>query len=104
MSFYRTHIFFCANERTEGKKSCGKPRSKVEAMKQYAKEKIAALQLDGPGGVRVSISGCLGRCSLGPTIVIYPEGVWYTYSSNQDIDAIIEEYIVDGKPVTRLLL
>lgn len=68
------------------------------------KTKLLELGLHGPGKIRVSKSGCLGRCSEGPCIVIYPEAVWYTYASKADIDEIINSYLLAGQPVERLLL
>ena len=40
----------------------------------------------------------------GPTLVVYPEGVWYTYLDEADIDEIIDEHLVQGRPVARLRL
>ncbi len=66
--------------------------------------KLLALDLYGPGKFRVSKSGCLGRCSVGPSLVIYPEGLWYTYTSFADLDEIIATYLVAGDVVERLLI
>ena len=66
--------------------------------------KLLALDLHGQGKFRVSKSGCLGRCISGPALVIYPEGMWYTYSSFADIDEIIATYLVAGDVVERLLI
>lgn len=60
--------------------------------------------MHGPGKVRVSKSGCLGRCAIGPCIVIYPEAVWYTYASLEDLDEIIASHLIAGQTVERLLL
>jgi (2Fe-2S) ferredoxin len=65
---------------------------------------LVELDLHGPGKIRVSKSGCLGRCAEGPCIVIYPEGLWYTYSSFADIDEIIENYLLNGKMVEHLVI
>ncbi len=53
---------------------------------------------------RVSSSGCLGRCALGPCLVIYPEGVWYRAETERDIDEIIENHLKQGQIVERLLI
>ncbi|MDE0309500.1 MAG: 2Fe-2S iron-sulfur cluster-binding protein [Acidiferrobacterales bacterium] len=58
----------------------------------------------GIDDVRVNNSGCLERCELGPTMVIYPDGVWYHYESESDIDEILDSHIVHGQPVSRLML
>lgn len=73
-------------------------------MRDYAKAKVKALGLAGAGAVRVNNAGCLDRCEEGPVCVIYPEGVWYTYVDEQDLDEIIESHLGRGEPVQRLLL
>lgn len=70
----------------------------------YAKERLRDLNLIGPGQVRVSHSGCLGRCGEGPSLVIYPEGTWYAYKTRQDIDEIIDSHVLNGRVVSRLLM
>lgn len=73
-------------------------------MRNYAKRRINELMLSGPGKVRVNQSGCMDRCDEGPCIVIYPDGVWYTYVDEADIDEIIEEHVRHGRVVERLRL
>ncbi len=58
----------------------------------------------GLRGIRVNHSGCLNRCEIGPTLVIYPEGVWYTYSCEADVDEILKVHVIKGQRVERLLL
>ena len=57
-----------------------------------------------PGGVRINSAGCLNRCECGPVIVIYPEGVWYNYVDQEDIDEIVSEHLLKGNVVERLLI
>lgn len=64
----------------------------------------ARVKAKGLDGVRVNSAGCLDRCELGPTMVIYPENIWYTYRSREDIDEIIDRHLVGGEPVERLIL
>ena len=99
-AYYRYHVFFCINQREAGKPCCADKGS--VAMRDYAKDRVKALGLAGPGKVRINQAGCLDRCAQGPTIVVYPEGVWYSYTGKEDIDAIIEEHLVHGRPVQRL--
>lgn len=54
--------------------------------------------------IRISHSGCLGRCSLGALLVIYPESTWYHYDAKYDIDEIIEQHLIKKQIVHRLLL
>jgi (2Fe-2S) ferredoxin len=100
--FYKYHVFFCLNER-EGKdarQSCGK--CGAEKAQKHAKKRIKELELSGQGKVRINQSGCLDRCEEGPVLVVYPEGTWYTYVDNDDIDDIIDTHLVGGKVVDRL--
>jgi (2Fe-2S) ferredoxin len=102
MSYYCRHVFFCTNQRTDGRKSCGD--AGAAALLAYAKQRAKELKLNGPGKVRVNAAGCLDRCAEGPTIVIYPEAVWYSYASREDIDEIITSHLVNGRIVERLRL
>ncbi len=104
MSYYRHHWFFCTNLRAEssGRPSCG--RCDSARLRDYAKARIRAAGLAGPGGVRVNTAGCLDRCDLGPVSVIYPEAVWYTYRDERDLNEIIERHLKGGEIVERLRL
>ena len=100
MSQYRYHAFFCTNQRAPGEGCCAD--FDARAMRDYVKGRTKELGIHGEGGVRINIAGCLGRCELGPTIVVYPEGVWYTYVDKDDLDEIIDEHFVNGRVVERL--
>jgi len=71
-------------------------------MRDYAKKRSKELGIAGAGNVRVNSAGCLDRCEEGPVCVVYPEGVWYTYVDEFDVDEIIESHLLGGKPVERL--
>ena len=58
----------------------------------------------GLKNVRINAAGCLDRCELGPTVVIYPEGVWYTVPTKEDIDEVLQTHMVEGGRVARLML
>lgn len=100
MPYYRHHVFFCTNQREDGRTCCADKQA--QAMRDYAKEKVKALGLAGQGRVRINNAGCMDRCEEGPTLVIYPEGIWYTYVDKADIDEIIEQHLVRGRVVERL--
>ena len=102
MSYYQRHIFFCLNQRDDGRACCADRDS--AKMQEHAKKRCKQLDLNGPGKVRVNEAGCLDRCEEGPVAVVYPEGIWYTYVDKEDIDEIIESHLRDGKPVERLML
>ena len=100
MSFYKHHVFFCVNQRVDGSASCGDKNAM--ALRDYAKKKVKSLKLAGPGKCRINTAGCMDRCQEGPVVAIYPEGVWYTYVDQEDIDEIIAEHLVHGRVVQRL--
>ena len=100
--FYKYHVFFCTNKRTDGRQSCEDCGASV--VRDYAKDKVKAAGLAVPGGVRINTAGCLNRCEHGPVMVVYPEGTWYTYVDREDIDEIINEHLIHGHIVKRLLI
>ncbi|MSO64703.1 MAG: (2Fe-2S) ferredoxin domain-containing protein [Alphaproteobacteria bacterium] len=99
--YYYRHVFCCVNERPDGHpRGCCKAKGSV-ALRDYFKDKARELKLKR---VRINQAGCLDRCELGPTMVIYPEGVWYTYQTEADIDEILQKHLLEGKRVERLML
>lgn len=99
--FYQRHIFFCLNERKPGEDCC--TQHGAQAGFDRCKAQVKAAGLAGPGKVRVNRAGCLDRCAAGPVAVVYPEGVWYTYVDEADIDEIVESHLKNGVIVSRLL-
>ncbi len=98
---YRRHIFCCVNERESSHpRGCCSVRGSIE-LRAYMKRRAKEMGLDD---IRVNNAGCLERCELGPAMVVYPEGIWYHYENTNDIDEILENHIVQGNPVERLLL
>lgn len=101
-SFYKYHVFFCLNQREPGAERPCCANCNAQAMQEHAKKRVKQLGLAGPGQVRINKAGCLDRCEEGPTIVVYPEGTWYTYIDETDIDEIVESHLANGKVVERL--
>ena len=102
MSYYRHHVFFCLNQRDNGEACCA--QHGAQQAFEHCKSRVKAAGLAGPGGVRVNKAGCLDRCAGAPVAVVYPEGVWYTYVDEQDIDEIVDAHLKGGQVVERLLL
>lgn len=102
MPNFEHHVFVCLNERdaTAARPSCGHKHSKKirSLMKDAVKE--AGLK----GRVRVNEAGCLDQCEHGPVIVVYPEAVWYGFVQPKDVEEIVEEHLIQGRPVERLRL
>jgi (2Fe-2S) ferredoxin len=94
------HVFFCCNQRKNGSACC--EDHGASELRAYAKDRVKQLGLSGEGKTRINQAGCLDRCELGPVLVVYPEGVWYTYVDRSDIDEIIEQHLQQGRVVERL--
>ncbi|SDV48359.1 (2Fe-2S) ferredoxin domain-containing protein [Chitinasiproducens palmae] len=103
-SFYKHHVFFCLNQRDPdaSRPSCG--NCDAQRMQKHAKKRVKALGLAGEGKVRINQAGCLDRCEQGPVLVVYPEGTWYTYLDETDIDEIVDSHLQHGRIVERLLV
>ncbi len=99
--FYRSHVFCCVNRRDEGHPRGCCENHGASKLRAHLKARVKKL---GVRNVRINASQCLDRCELGPTMVIYPEGVWYTYRTIEDLDEILERHIVKGQRVERLML
>lgn len=98
--YFKHHVFFCCNQREAPDTCCN--NHGASKLQTYAKDRVRALGLAGEGCVRVNKAGCLGRCDDGPVLVVYPEGVWYTYVDEEDVDEIIHEHLQNGRIVERL--
>ena len=101
MSFFDKHVFFCTNQREDGGDCCG--NHGAQKARNYVKSKVEELGLSTHrNSIRINSAGCLGRCEEGPIIVVYPEGTWYTYRNENDLDEIIDEHLQHGRIVERL--
>ncbi len=102
MPKFSHHIFVCTNQRSpENPRGCCDATGLGTLQLQF-KQELSKRGLKGE--VRANKAGCLDQCEHGPTVVIYPEAVWYGGVTAADIPEIIESHIIHGKPVTRLQL
>ena len=102
--YYQRHLFFCTNDRGADAERPSCDQCGSAALREYAKARVKEMGLSGQGKVRVNTSGCLDRCEEGPVCVVYPEGTWYTFIDESDIDEIIDGHLVNGREVERLKL
>ena len=93
MNFVRSHILVCTGT---GCSSSNSPAI-IEAFEQELK----AQGMDQE--VRVVKTGCFGLCAMGPVVLVYPEGAFYTHVTVPDVAEIVSEHIVKGRIVQRLL-
>ena len=82
---YVSHVFVCTNDRGGKRKSCADNDS--PAIRKALKEAVA--DRGWKGRVRVSQSGCMGLCAKGPNVMIYPQKIWFSDVSTDDVDTII---------------
>jgi len=95
------HIFICTNQRTGAERiSCGE----VHGLELVAEFKKQINDLNIGLKIRANKSGCLGICDFGPTVAIYPEGVFYVGVKKEDVKEIIDSHIIHKTVVERLLL
>ena len=92
---FTSHIFVCCNTREPGhRRGCCDPDGS-EALRNCFKAELKRRNL-GPL-VRANSAGCLDQCELGPTVVIYPQGIWYGHVRLEDVPRIVEETLVGGR-------
>ncbi len=100
MTAFTHHIFICGNRRPEGHpRGCCDP-TESGSLRDCFKKELQARGLQAT--VRANHAGCLDQCELGPTVVIYPQGIWYGRVTPADVPRIIEETVVGGRVVEEL--
>lgn len=93
---FEKHVFVC----TSGD-WCTETDGDGHGVHARLKKLVKAAGLNGR--VRVNHSGCLDQCGYGPLVVVYPEGVWYWGVQPDDADEIVQEHLLGGRPVERLI-
>ena len=88
----RTHVLICGGT--------GCTSSGSLALKETLEKELAAKGLTEE--VKIVITGCFGLCALGPVMIVYPDGTFYSMVKPEDIPEIVDEHLLKGRPVTRL--
>ncbi len=88
----RTHVLICGGT--------GCTSSGSLALKAALETELAAKGLTEE--VKIVITGCFGLCALGPVMIVYPDGTFYSMVKPEDIPEIVDEHLLKGRPVARL--
>ncbi len=93
MDIFRSHVLVCGGT---GCTSSGSQKV-IEAFEKHLKDKGIDKE------VKVVQTGCHGLCELGPVIIVYPEGVFYSRVQEEDVEEIVSEHLLKGRIVKRLV-
>lgn len=100
MPAFEHHVFVCHNTRPA---DAPRPSCTADGKSELHTQLQQLTKEAGLGGrVRINKSGCLDQCEHGPTVVVYPEAVWYGNVKPEDAAEIVAEHLVGGRPVERL--
>ncbi len=102
MTRYEKHIFICENKRdpSDPRGCCAEKNSLV--IRDLFKKRLKELGLNKK--MRSNGTGCLDACAFGPSIIVYPEQIWYGGVKVEDVEEIIQNHLINDKPVERLLI
>lgn len=92
---YDRHVFVCTGPRCAPDESEGV----YKALKRRLEE-LGLYRKPDLGPVKRSQCHCFGICEKGPLVVVYPEGIWYEQVDLEKLERIIQEHLIQGKPVS----
>ena len=100
-SKYQKHIFICTNDRGPDHPrgdcaNCGGNEIRMRFVQLINQHGLR-------GKVRANKSGCLDVCEIGPAVVIYPQNIWYTGISIENVDEIFEKSILKNEVINHLV-
>jgi len=99
MRLYGRHVFICMHG------NCAEPEAGESLQQRFLElnRDHARNKLRNPERVKCSIADCLGVCSGGPIVAVYPDGIWYHHVDKAALERIYREHILGGQPVEELI-
>lgn len=94
------HVFVCTQQRPPGhpRGSCS-----LHGCAEVYEEFLQQLQQRNLfSSIQVTATGCMGPCSEGPSVLVYPEGIMYGGVKKSDVAAIFDQHLLGGEPLDRL--
>lgn len=102
MAKFQRHVFVCTNERSaEDPRGSCLARGSAQVLEAF---KSKLVKTGYKRIIRPNKAGCLDQCARGVCVVVYPEAVWYGGVTAADVDEIIEQHLIGGRPVARLVI
>ena len=102
MPAFTHHVFICCNQRSpDHPRGCCDPDGS-EALRSAMRAEMKRRGLSPL--IRANKAGCLEQCEHGPTLVIYPQGIFYGGVTVDDVPRIVEETILGGRVLEDLLI
>ena len=96
---YKKHVFICNNQRNPGARvCCGEEHGSAMTAEFKKQLKDKGMNVE----IRAQRTGCFDLCEKGPTVAIYPEGVFYGKVQLRDVEEIVTEHLENDRVVERL--
>ena len=93
MAPYARHVLICTGRFCD-------PEGKADRLYRHLANLLGDLgDYDNPERVKRGVTPCLGVCTGGPLLVVYPDGIWYHHVDDMVLQRIVDEHLRDGRPV-----
>jgi cob(I)alamin adenosyltransferase len=96
---YGRHVFICIHG------NCAEPEAGERLHRRFSElnREYGLNKLSNPERVKCSMADCLGICSGGPVVVVYPEGIWYHHVDEAKLERIYQEHVLGDQPVEEFI-